>query len=74
MRKYSLLRLGNWRVGEVEEKGIQERRKGGRGKLRRRGYRKGEEEEEEEEEEGMEVQEKGRPRRRGVDRGREGGS
>ena len=70
MRKYSLLRLGNWRVGEVEEKGIQERRKGGRGKLRRRGYRKGEEEEEEE---GIEVQEKGRPRRRGVHRGREGG-
>ena len=55
MRKYSPLRLGNWR----EEK------------LRRRGYRKGEEEEEEE---GIEVQEKGRPGRRGVDRGREGGS
>ena len=37
MRKYSLLRLGNWRVGEVEEKGIQERRRGGRGEVEEKG-------------------------------------
>jgi len=55
------LRRRGYRKGEEEEGG----------KLRRRGYRKGEEEEEEE---GVEVQEKGRPGRRGVDRGREGGS